>query len=103
MDLRVYYRKLREVESTLTEPFAVVVSLDTQDGGKAGVCTEVTRHIAAQHIAEARARLATSEESIDFHAGNVQRRRDSEEASTLNRLQVIVVPQKQSHKAAKDS
>ncbi len=103
MDLRVYYRKLREVESTLTEPFALVVSLDTQDGGKAGVCTEVTRHIAARHIAEGRARLATSEESIAFHAANLHRRKEFEDASALNKLQVIVIPQKQAHKAVKET
>ena len=36
MDLQVYYQKIREMEGKIAEEFPLVVSVDTQDGGKAG-------------------------------------------------------------------
>ena len=58
MDLRSYYRKLREVEATIPDEHVVLVSLATPEGGKAGVRTEAPKAIAAKLIAEGRARLA---------------------------------------------
>lgn len=66
MDLRVYYQKLRKIEEELTEPFVVIVSRETPDGGKAGVKTDVPRNVAAKMIAEERAELASKEESAQF-------------------------------------
>jgi hypothetical protein len=63
MDLKVYYKKIRETASTIPEEFAVVVSKESPDGGKAGVMSEVTRQQAARLVVEGRARLATKEES----------------------------------------
>jgi len=34
MDLQVYFKKIRAVEESLKDPSAVVVSLETQDGGR---------------------------------------------------------------------
>ena len=102
MDLRVYYKKIREVESTLTEPYIVVVSLATQDGGKADVFTEASRQVAAKHIAEGRARVATVEEAADFHADNLRRKRERDELEQMSRVQFVVVPQKHHSKPAKD-
>ena len=67
MDLRSYYRKVREAEAALQGEHFVLVSLDTTEGGKAGVRTETPRHTAARLIAESRARLATPEEAQEFH------------------------------------
>lgn len=36
MDVRQYYRKIREVEADLRETYPLVISLETSDGGKAG-------------------------------------------------------------------
>ena len=47
MDLRAYYRKLREVEASISEEHVVLVSLATPEGGKPGVRTEAPRAIAA--------------------------------------------------------
>lgn len=96
MDLRVYYRKIRDAEASIHEPFPVLCSLETQDGGKEGVLTEVPRHVAAKQIAEGRARLATAEETKAFHAENRRQRRQSEEMERINRLQVVVMPPKAS-------
>ena len=62
MDLKVYYKKIRETASTIPEEFAVVVSKESPDGGKAGVMSEVTRQQAAKLLVEGRVRLATKEE-----------------------------------------
>ena len=102
MDLRVYYRKLREVESTLSGPFIVLVSVATPDGGKADVLTETTRHVAAKQIAEGRARVATEEEAATYHSENLRKRRERDELEQASRLQVIVVPQKHPAKPARD-
>lgn len=66
MDLRGYYKKIREIEAKIGDVFAVIVSLESPDGGKAGTQTEVTRALAAKMIAEGQARLATPEEKRSF-------------------------------------
>jgi len=58
VNLRNHYRKVRELQETLVEPFLVLWSHATPDGGKEGVLTEVPRHLAAEMIADGRARLA---------------------------------------------
>lgn len=102
MDLRAYYRKIREVESTLPGPFVVVASLGTPDGGKPGVMTEVTRYIAARQIAEGRARLASEEEASAFHAENAQAKRIADDLAAANRMQVMIVPARPSSKGSKE-
>jgi len=102
VDLRLYYSKIREVETTLIGPYVVVVSMATPDGGKAGVLTETARHVAAKQIAEGRARLATEEEATGFHADNAGKKREQDEFEALNRVQFVVMPQKHSSKPAKD-
>jgi len=67
MDVRIYFQKVRQIEAAILKPHAVVVSLETPDGGKAGMLTEVTRITAARLVAENKARLATEEESNEFY------------------------------------
>jgi hypothetical protein len=67
MDVRIYFQKVRQIEAAITKPHAVVVSLETPDGGRAGVSTEVSRVMAARLIAENKARLATDEENNEFY------------------------------------
>jgi hypothetical protein len=62
MDLRVYYQKIREVESGIREPFVTVVSRATADGGKAGVKTDVPRRVAARLVVEGKADLAEADD-----------------------------------------
>ena len=62
MDLRGYYQKIREVESKIADAFAVIMSLETPDGGKAGTQTEVTRSLAAKMIVNGLAKLAEAED-----------------------------------------
>ena len=69
MDLRVYYQKLRKIEAEITEPFVVLVSRATPDGGKPGVMTDVPRELAARMVADERADLANLEQSGQFRGG----------------------------------
>ena len=68
MNLRVYYQKIRTLEAEIAEPFAVIVSRETGDGGKAGVKSDVPRYLAAKLITEEKADLASPEEAAQFRA-----------------------------------
>jgi molybdenum-dependent DNA-binding transcriptional regulator ModE len=102
MDLRSYYKKVREAEASLNGEHFVVVSLDTPEGGKAGVRTEVTRPIAARLIAETRARLATEEEAEAFHEAQRAAKATHEQEQAANRVQVMVIPAHEVKKQAKE-
>jgi hypothetical protein len=92
MDLRAYYRKVRETEATLPSPHVVVVSLATPDGGKPGVPTEVSTSIGARMLVEGSAREATTEESAAFRERNEREMKASEDAAVASKLQVVVIP-----------
>ena len=66
MDLKVFYQKMRKLEQEITSDHVVVVSLETSDGGKPGIRTEVSRENAARMIIEGRCRLATKSESGEY-------------------------------------
>lgn len=91
MDLRAYYQKIRETEGRLKEP-CVVVSLQTPDGGKAGVRTEVSRDVAARMIVDGRAREASEEEAREFMEQKAEAKRVAEQLAAAARMQVTVVP-----------
>ena len=92
MDLRSYYRKVREAEAGLIGEHFVLVSLETPEGGKAGVCTEASRRTAARLLAEAGARLATEEEANDFYEVHRAAREAREQEEAARRVQVMVIP-----------
>jgi hypothetical protein len=105
MDVRQYYRKLREVESGITEPYVRVTSLETSDGGKPGVVSEVTREQAAKLIVEGRVTLSTSNEEKVFFDKRIAEKRAFEKADMARRLQVTVVsaPDEKEPKAVSSS
>ena len=43
MDLQIYYQKIRDMETKITDEFPLMVSVETSDGGKGGTKTEVPR------------------------------------------------------------
>ena len=92
MDLRSYYRKLRDVEATIPDEHVVLVSLATPEGGKAGVRTEASKAIAAKLIAEGRARLANAEEAEEFRSGIRQAKEKFDQEEAARRMQVVVIP-----------
>jgi hypothetical protein len=103
MDLRAYYQKIKDAEALLTGDSLVVVSLATPEGGKAGVRTEVPRMVAAKLLVEGRARLATEEETLKFHAANCEAREKFDHEETARRVQVMVIPSQDLRKSKERS
>jgi hypothetical protein len=68
MNLREYYNNIREIARTIESEFAVVVSNKTDDGGRAGILTEVTRDAAARLIADDKATLASPAQAQEYYA-----------------------------------
>jgi hypothetical protein len=92
MDLRAYYKKVRQTEAAMPSPQVVVVSLATPDGGKPGVVTEVPTSIAARMVVEGSARRATESEAFSLHEQHAAAKQAAEDAAQANRLQVVVIP-----------
>ncbi len=91
MDLRLYYRKIRETEAEIKEADTVVASLETPDGGRAGRRTEVPRAVAARMIVEGTARLATAEEAAEFREQVAEAKRQADQSAAANRVQLTVM------------
>ncbi|MBV9406489.1 MAG: hypothetical protein JO211_14190 [Acidobacteriaceae bacterium] len=91
MDVKQYYRKMREIENTLTEKDVLVMSLETPDGGKAGVLSEVSREVAAKLMVEGRAVLATAEEKQAYVDDQANARKLAHKAELARRLQVAII------------
>jgi hypothetical protein len=91
MDLKLYYQKLRDKESEITEAFPIVVSNETADGGKLGVLTEVTPAIAAKMLVEGVARLATPKEEMAFRTVQAEAKRAADQAAAASKVQFTVV------------
>ena len=66
MDLRMFFHKVRKLEQEINDRHVVVVSLETPDGGKPGIRTEVSRENASRMIVDGRARLANKGEAADY-------------------------------------
>ncbi len=93
MDLRAYYKKLREAEELLSGEQVVMVSLATAEGGKPGVRTEVSNKVAAKLIVDGRARAASNEEAWMFREELREARERWEREESARRMQVVVVSQ----------
>lgn len=91
MDLKVYYRKVREIEASIVDPYPVIVSYETPDGGRAGVRCEVSRAVAARMIADGRARLANEQEAAEFREQMAEAKRLAEQQAAVSRVQVTVL------------
>jgi hypothetical protein len=101
MNLKAYYQKIREVERTLVEPFAVLVSHATPDGGRDGILVEVPSQLAAKMIADGRARLAASDEARDFRQKTADAKRVADEEAMASRMQVTIVPTAELRKSSR--
>ena len=91
MDLRVYYRNIREIEETITEEFPIVISRHTGDGGVAGRVTEVSRGVAAKLLADGLASLASPEQAAEFRERAAEAKRVADQAAAASRMQVRVI------------
>ncbi len=92
MDLRLYYQKIRDTQANIADPFPVVESCETPDGGPAGRLTEVTRALAARLIVEGVARLATEADTSAFREARAQAKRAADEAMEAAKVQMTFLP-----------
>ena len=91
MDIRVYFQKIRQAEKAIQDPWVVVVSLETPEGGKPGRVTEVSRASAAQLIVENKVRLAEKDERDSYYSEANEARLIAQEATMAQKIQVTVV------------
>ena len=91
MDLRQFFKKIREVEAGLTEQFPLVASVETGDGGKSGVLSEVPRYQAARMIVEGKARLASEEEKQVYIEQEAASRKHFDELETAKRAHLALI------------
>jgi len=91
MDLRMYYQKIRETEAKMADEFALVVSLETTDGGKSGRKTEVPRRLAAKMLVEGQVRLASKDEAKAHREMQAEAQRMAEREAAAARLQLTVL------------
>lgn len=91
MDLKAYYRTVREIEAGITQAHVVAISLATPDGGRAGVAIEVSRSLAARLIGDGKARLANEQEAAAHRAELAEAKRIADQAILSQRLQFTVL------------
>ena len=93
MDLRVFYKQMRELEASIETAYVVIASRETPDGGKADVLTEAPRALAAKLVVQGKARLATAEEAAAFHAKAEEQRKLAAQEPAAGRVQLAVLPE----------
>lgn len=93
MDLKIYYRKIREAESGITDKDVVAVSFETPDGGRPGVMTEVSKRLAARLIVEKKGRLATKEEAAAYRREVAEAHEEAKRLAEARRVRVTIIPE----------
>jgi hypothetical protein len=91
MDLKAYYRKVREIEASIDAEFPVIKSIATEDGGQAGQLTEVTPAIAARMIHDGIAEVATAEEAAAFRKRAEEARTEEEQRCRAAEVQFTIL------------
>ena len=91
MDLKAYYRRIREQEAALEADFVVMKSLATESGGKEGVLTEVARAVGAQMIVDGKAEIASAKEAESFRAAKEEARAREAEQRRASQIQFSVI------------
>lgn len=91
MDLSGYFQKIREIEAAIMDIVAIIVSLKTPDGGKAGAVTEVPAGVAAKMIVEGTARLAKPEEAKAFREQQAEAKKAADQLAAANKVRFSVL------------
>ena len=91
MDMRQFFQKIKEIEDLINLAEVILVSNKTDDGGKAGVKNEVKRSQAARMIAEGKARLATEDETKNFHECAAEAFKAGQDAMNSGKVQLAVL------------
>jgi hypothetical protein len=91
MDLRTYYQKIRDMQSTIPAQDVVVISKATDDGGKSGVPAEVSREVAAKMVVEGSAVLATADEATAFQTKQAAAQKAAQAVAAATKVSVTMV------------
>jgi len=91
MDVKTYYQRIRAMEATIPTPFTVVISLQTDDGGKKGVLVEVPRHLAAKMVVEGSAALAPAAQATAFQQAQEAAYQAVLDAAAATKVEVTMV------------
>ena len=91
MDVRQFYKKVREVQSGIGEPFVYVTSLETSDGGRPGLVVEVSRELAARLLVESRVTRSSQAEVDVYRRTQQSARKAAERAELAKTIQVAVI------------
>lgn len=91
MDLRQYFQKLRAIEAAIPGEHAVVVSLETSDGGRPGQLSEVSRAVAARLVAQGKAVLASEEKTGEFKSAICEAKAAADELSMRDHIHLSVL------------
>ena len=98
MDLRNYYRKIREARAGIPEEWPVLVSRATPEGGRAGVLLEASREVAARMMVEGTAQLATPQQATAFREQLHRMQAEEEARRAAARIQVNVITEADARK-----
>jgi hypothetical protein len=79
------------VECSLTGPYVMVTSVETSDGGRAGVVSEVGREVAAMLIVGGKAAIASQPEIDSYRVSQEEARAAHEKAEMAKHLQVTII------------
>jgi hypothetical protein len=91
MDLKQYFKKIKDTELSIDEPYLLIVSLETPDGGKPGAVVEVSRQEAAKAMVEGRAVRASEEQKEVYYKQEAERKKSAEKAELSRRLQIAII------------
>jgi uncharacterized protein YajQ (UPF0234 family) len=91
MDLKQYFKKIKDVEASIEELYPLVISLETPDGGKPGAVIEVSRQEAAKALVEGRAILANAEQKGAHIELEAARKKSAVKAELSRRLQIAII------------
>jgi len=91
MDLKLYYQKIRDTEARIEDEFPVVMSLETPDGGRPGILTEVSRRIAAKMLVDGTAQLTSPEQRQEFQRSQAEARRVAEHLAAAAQVRLTVL------------
>ena len=91
MDLRVYYKRIHETKDKLTEDDVVVVSCATPDGGRAGVCNEVPKGLAAKMLVDGTAVLASEDVAKEFRSRQAAEKEKADREVAASKIPLTIM------------
>jgi hypothetical protein len=91
MDVRQFYKKIREVQGGIEEAFVFVTSLETSDGGRPGLVSEVSRELAARLLVESRVTRSLQAEIDAYRRTQQDARKAAERAELAKTIQVALI------------